>query len=68
MLAPKIPTIANVERSVTIRLTTDVTLGCIQGCELGASNEIKFVPKEFLSKSDDATAQDDSDVDVAESN
>ena len=44
------------------------SLGCIQGCELGASNEIKFVPKEFLSKSDDATAQDDSDVDAAESN
>lgn len=42
------------------------SLGCTQGCELGASNEIKFVPKEFLSKSGDATTEDDGDVDVAE--
>ena len=57
-MAAKIPTLANVERSDDSFDHRCDSLGCIQGCEL-ESNEIKFVPKEFLSKSDDATAQDD---------
>ena len=44
------------------------SLGCIQGCELGGSNEYRFVPKDLAStvNSDDEASSDDDDDTIEE--